>query len=153
MPNSLEQLAASTKPEDFKIMMQFEGDPYRRSLLTRKGVFPYEYMDSFERFNEESLPPKEAFYSKLKMEGISDEDYEHAQRVWESLANVRPSRTTTTLYLSHRRRNTRRHLRELQGDMSQSLWFRPSALLHKPRSELGRAVKENRSQTRAPYRL
>ena len=84
MPNSLEQLAASTKPDDLKIMMQFEGDPYRRSLLTRKGVFPYEHMDSFERFNEESLPPKEAFYSKLKMEGITDEDYEHAQRVWES---------------------------------------------------------------------
>ena len=40
-------------------------------------------MDSFERFNESSLPPKEAFYSTLKMEKVKDEDYEHAKRVWE----------------------------------------------------------------------
>ena len=40
--------------------------------MRRKGVYPYEYMDSWERFEETRLPPKEAFYSKLNMEGISD---------------------------------------------------------------------------------
>ena len=45
------------------------------ALLKRKGVYPYEYMDSFERFHETALPPKEAFFSSLKGEGISDEDY------------------------------------------------------------------------------
>ena len=50
--------------------------------MRRKGVYPYEYMDSWERFEETRLPPKEAFYSKLNMEGISDKDYEHAQQVW-----------------------------------------------------------------------
>ena len=40
-------------------------------------------MDSWERFNETSLPPKEAFYSELNLEDIKDEDYEHAQKVWD----------------------------------------------------------------------
>ena len=40
-------------------------------------------MDSWERFNETSLPPKKSFYSKLNLEDISDKDYLHAQKVWE----------------------------------------------------------------------
>ena len=53
------------------------------SLLMRKGVYPYEYASSCERFNDEQLPPKEAFYSKLSGEGISDDDYKHAHAVWD----------------------------------------------------------------------
>ena len=48
----------------------------------RKGVYPYEYMDTWDRFTEPKLPPKEAFYSKLSDAHISDEDYTHAQKVW-----------------------------------------------------------------------
>ena len=51
-------------------------------LLLRKSVYPYEYMDSWERFNETSLPPKKSFYSKLNLEDISDKDYLHVQKVW-----------------------------------------------------------------------
>ena len=51
-------------------------------MLIKEGVFPYEYMDSWERFNE-TFPDKEAFYSKLNLEGITDEDYAHAQKVRE----------------------------------------------------------------------
>ena len=51
-------------------------------LLSRKGVYPYDHMTSIERFKETQLPPKEAFYSKLNDSGISDEEYEHAKRVW-----------------------------------------------------------------------
>ena len=40
-------------------------------------------MDSWERFNETSLPPKESFYSELNLEDISDKDYLHAQKVWD----------------------------------------------------------------------
>ena len=43
-------------------------------LLLRKGVYPYEYMDDWKKFNETSLPEKEEFYSNLKMEDIIDED-------------------------------------------------------------------------------
>ena len=50
-------------------------------LLLRKGVYPYEYMDSWEKFDENTLSPKEAFYSNLNLEHISDEDYAHAQKV------------------------------------------------------------------------
>ena len=51
----------------------------------RKGVYPYEYMDSWERFAERRLPPKEAFHSKLSDAHISNEDYAHAQKVWSAL--------------------------------------------------------------------
>ena len=54
------------------------------SLLLRKGVHPYEYMDSEEKFNETKLPDKESFYSELNKEGITDEDYVHAQKVWDT---------------------------------------------------------------------
>ena len=49
--------------------------------MRRKGVYPYEYMDGWKKFEETSLPLKGAFYSKLNMKGISDQDYEHAQQV------------------------------------------------------------------------
>ena len=51
------------------------------ALLLRKGVYPYECMDSWERFNEVSLPDKESFYSELNKEGITDKDYVHAKKV------------------------------------------------------------------------
>ena len=56
-------------------------------LLLRKGVYPYEYMNSWERFNEELLPDKEAFYRSLNMEDILDVDYGHAKRVFKNFTN------------------------------------------------------------------
>ena len=47
-------------------------------LFLRKGVYPYEYMDSFERFDEAQLPPKKAFYSELNLSNISKNDYAYA---------------------------------------------------------------------------
>ena len=52
-------------------------------LLLRKAVYPYEYMDSWQRFNETTLPNKKAFYSKLYLEDITDGDYIHAQKTFE----------------------------------------------------------------------
>ena len=52
-------------------------------MLLRKVVYPYEYMDSWEKFNEASLPPKKDFYSELTLENISDKDYEHDQKVFK----------------------------------------------------------------------
>ena len=51
-------------------------------LLLRKVVYPYEYMDNWERFNETSLPSKESFYSNLNMENIEDIDYRHGNNVF-----------------------------------------------------------------------
>ena len=60
------------------------GDVNKFVLLLRKGVYPYECMDSWERFDENTILPKEAFYSELNLEGISDADYEHVKKVWEA---------------------------------------------------------------------
>ena len=52
-------------------------------LLLRKAVYPYEYMDSWKIFNETSLPLKEAFYSRLYLEDVSNNGYLHAHKVWK----------------------------------------------------------------------
>ena len=67
-----------TFPNTYKFS---NGDLNKFYLLLRKVVYPYEYMDSWERFNETELPDKESFYSELNKEGITDEDYAHAQKV------------------------------------------------------------------------
>jgi Recombination endonuclease VII len=66
-------------------------------LSVSKGIYPYEYMDSYERLDEKMLPPKEAFFSKLRNEGISDKDYEKAQRVWR-LFRCKDMRDYTVMY-------------------------------------------------------
>ena len=52
-------------------------------LLFGKGVYTFEYMDNWERFNETLLPDKITFYSELNLEDITDKDYAHGQKVWE----------------------------------------------------------------------
>ena len=59
------------------------GDLNKIVLLLKKGVYPYEYTDSWEKFNETALPPKKYFYSNLYLEDISNEIYKHAQKVWD----------------------------------------------------------------------
>ena len=58
-------------------------------LLTRKGVYPYEYVNSWDRFNETQLSPIDVFHSNLNMSSISEEDYQHAQRVWKEFGEAR----------------------------------------------------------------
>ena len=60
-----------------------EDDVNRFVLSLRKGIYPYEYIDSWEKFDETALPSKEAFYSNLNLEHISDKDYVHTQKVWD----------------------------------------------------------------------
>ena len=61
---------------------EYEFDDEMFRLLLRKGVYPYEYMDDFDRFNETKLPSIESFDSKLNMSSISKVDYQHAENVW-----------------------------------------------------------------------
>ena len=56
-------------------------------FLLRNGIYPYECMDSWERFDETSLSDKEAFYSSLNLEDITDIDHRHAKRVFKNLNN------------------------------------------------------------------
>ena len=59
------------------------GDLNKFVLLLRNGVYRYEYVDSWERFNETSLLPKKDFYSELNLEDITDKDYNHAQKMFK----------------------------------------------------------------------
>ena len=52
-------------------------------LLTEKGVYPYDYMNAFDKFNDEQLPSKEQFYSRLTEEGITNDDYTKAKQIWK----------------------------------------------------------------------
>ena len=63
------------------------GDLNKFILLLRKGVYPYEYMDGRERFNETSLSDKEAFCSNLNIKDIADVGYKHAKIVLKNLIN------------------------------------------------------------------
>ena len=60
-------------------------DIHRFILLLRKGIYPYEYIDRWERFDETSLPEKEVFYSSLNMGSITSVDYRHAKKVYKEL--------------------------------------------------------------------
>ena len=76
MSSSLDKLVSNLPTEAFKYTSQeFKGKTL--DLMTRKGVYPYDYMDSFNKFNEQ-LPSKDEFYRILNNEHISDEDYKHA---------------------------------------------------------------------------
>ena len=67
--------------EEFKITSTLSNGS---DLLYKKGIYPYEYMDSFEKFSETSLPKKEDFYSKLNDEHITEDEYAHAKEVWKT---------------------------------------------------------------------
>lgn len=85
MESSLEKLASNLAVGDnskFKETAKIF-TPNDMSYVTRKGFYPYEYTDRWEKLDEPSLPPKEEFYSTLLERHIKDEDYEYAQRVWK----------------------------------------------------------------------
>ena len=76
--------------KNFNHISKFWGCDEKFRLMIRKGVYPYEYMDGWKKFEETSLLPKDAFYSRLNMKGISDQDHEHAQQVWNTIEKKRP---------------------------------------------------------------
>ena len=79
MSSSLEKLVSNLPKELLKYTSQtFKNE--KLDLMSKKGVYPYDFMDSFEKFNEK-LPPKEEFYSILNDEHITDK---HAQTVWNT---------------------------------------------------------------------
>ena len=82
LQTSLANLVGNLSPDDFRNTKHvFKSNT---ELLTRKGVYPYDYVSSLDKLSETQLPPKEEFYSKLNDEVISDEDYQHAIRVWNT---------------------------------------------------------------------
>ena len=84
---SLETLASNMANDDpslFRNTRRHFPNEEQFKLLTRKGIYPYEYVNSAEKFAEPQLPPKEAFYSSLYDSGVNEEEYAHAQNVWRT---------------------------------------------------------------------
>ena len=93
MSSSLEKLASNLSEEGFIYTREYfnRGSQVTRpnlnnqfQLMTKKGVYPYDYMDSFSKFNDTQLPKREDFYSLLTDENISEDDYRHAEDVWKT---------------------------------------------------------------------
>ena len=82
MSQSLDRLSSNLS-NLFYTREAFPNDEQFR-LIKRKGVYPYDYMDSFQRFSEKSLPRREDFYSILNDSGISESDHSHAKEVWST---------------------------------------------------------------------
>ena len=82
LQTSLANLVSNLQPDDFNNTKEIFSENV--DLLTRKGVYPYDYVSSMEKLSETQLPPKEEFYSKLNDEDINDDDYQHAINVWNT---------------------------------------------------------------------
>lgn len=98
MASSLEKLSSylqelNTLRQEFSSVTEEEFQ-----LLKRKGVFPYDYLDSEDKLYVQELPSKDEFYSKLNSSHISDEDYEHARKVW-NVFNISNLGEYSDLYL------------------------------------------------------
>ena len=83
MSSSLDSLTKNQVRGGKKLFGFEDYSELQYDLLTRKGVYPYEYVNSCDRFDKTQLPPIDVFYSNLNMSSISKEDYQHAQKVWK----------------------------------------------------------------------
>ena len=83
MSSSLGALVNNLPKDAFKNLLKYF-TPKQAEILKQKGFYPYEYMDTEEKFNDIKIPPREAFYSKLSGRGITEKDYKHAGNIWNS---------------------------------------------------------------------
>lgn len=100
MPSALSYLSSLLPPEKKKILKNECNDLSSEQLqmVQRKGVFCYDYLDSWTKLEETSLPPKDQFRSLLTESDISDEDYEFAIKVWDEF-NIKTLGEYSDLYL------------------------------------------------------
>ena len=83
MSSSLDKLVSNLPKEALKYTSEvFKGK--KLNLMSQKGVYPYDHMDSFEKFNQMELPTKDQFYSVLNDQHITDDEYDHAKKVWKT---------------------------------------------------------------------
>lgn len=98
MSSSLEKLSTNLNNDQKFITKLNCKNEKEFNLINRKGIFPYDYIDSWEKLDERRLPPLEAFYSQLHNEKISNADYEHALNVWNTF-NIQTLGEYSDLYL------------------------------------------------------
>ena len=97
MASSLDKLSSNLKIDQFLNLKKYHSGN-QLILLLRKSVYPYDYVDCMKKLDETSLLPKEAFYSKLVGEGITDEDYQHDQTFWKefNIVSIKDYHNTCT---------------------------------------------------------
>ena len=83
MSSSFGALVNNLPKDAFKILLKYF-TPKQAEILKQKGFYPYEYMDSIEKFNDTEPPPQKAFNSKLSGKGISNKNYNHVWNVWNT---------------------------------------------------------------------
>ena len=83
MSSSLGALVNNLPKNGFKNISKYY-TPEEVELIKQKGFYPYEFMDTEEKFNDTKLPPQEVFYSKLSEKGITEKNYKHACNVWNT---------------------------------------------------------------------
>ena len=83
MSSSLDSLTKNLVRGGKKLFGFEDYSELQYGLLTRKEVYSYKYINSWDQFNETQLPPIDAFYSNLNMSSISEDHYQHAQKVWK----------------------------------------------------------------------
>ena len=97
--SSLEKLVEALPEHKFKHFDNHFKTDTEKKLLRQKGVYPYDYMNSYDRFNETSFPTQKDCYSQLNKEDISVDNYKHALNVWKQL-NVKNMGQYHDIYLS-----------------------------------------------------
>ena len=97
MSSSLDDLVKNLNKDQLKNLKEFFPVESEFNLVMRKGIFPYDYLDSVTKLAETSLPPEDEFYSRLKDEGVRDGDYKHAKKVWKEF-NTKTFREYLELY-------------------------------------------------------
>lgn len=84
LPSGLDTLAKNLKDCDFEQVKHHFPNKDDYSLLTQKGVYPYSWFDSVDKFVATSLPAKSEFFNLLSSEDINDDQYDHAVRVFHN---------------------------------------------------------------------
>lgn len=83
LSTSLEKLALNLHKSNFTNLARFCKSEERLMLASRKGIYPYEYMDSWNKYNEVELPTIDRFYNTLSQSHITSEEFLHAKKVWD----------------------------------------------------------------------
>ena len=95
--SSLDKLVSNLPKESFKYTSE-EFTSKKLSLMSQKGVYPYDYIDCFEKFDQTELPTQEQFYSVLNDQHVTNGECDHAKKVWKTF-NIKTMGGYHDLYL------------------------------------------------------
>ena len=98
MSSSLDKLVSNLPKGDLKYTSK-EFTCEKLSLMSQKGVDPYDFMDSFEKFDQMQLPTKDQFYSTLNDQHITNDEYDHVNKIWKAF-NIKTMGEYHDLYLT-----------------------------------------------------